>query len=265
MTVPFVWDVRRIDTLRQAVCVDKQSFRAAAEQVGDGCNHDQARNKAIELGFHQPVHRIQSGFWTAENSAALERLICVEGKTYLEASRELGCTKNMCVGRGQRMGLLPDADAPLSRAQIVRRAIIEESGWAGFWTPEKLAGLERLITEEWRSIGETAQELGCTRSMVINKALRMGYWPPAEFYRKQVANSQTVQRLEAMDIFPQAGHCTYPLGHPDKPGFHFCGDAIARRGLPYCPTHMVGDQGCYLPADAPKLGWRKPIEIAEAV
>ena len=32
--------------------------------------------------------------------------------------------------------------------------------------------------------------------------------------------------------------CRYPLGHPDEPGFGFCGDPV-HPGYPYCAEHCA--------------------------
>jgi hypothetical protein len=32
--------------------------------------------------------------------------------------------------------------------------------------------------------------------------------------------------------------CVWPRGDPKLPGFSFCGQPVARPGLPYCPVHM---------------------------
>jgi hypothetical protein len=32
--------------------------------------------------------------------------------------------------------------------------------------------------------------------------------------------------------------CVWPQGDPKLPGFSFCGQSVARPGLPYCVEHM---------------------------
>lgn len=37
--------------------------------------------------------------------------------------------------------------------------------------------------------------------------------------------------------FPRQGGCVWPLGHPDKPDFHFCGERTS--GRVYCDEHCA--------------------------
>ena len=58
-------------------------------------------------------------FWTETRIADLRRMICVEGKPFEDAGRELGITKNACIGKAHRLGLVREDDAPLSEAQRI--------------------------------------------------------------------------------------------------------------------------------------------------
>lgn len=48
----------------------------------------------------------------------------------------------------------------------------------------------------------------------------------------------TIKRLEALNIFPESGHCVYPIGHPGAENFQFCDARVAVPGSPYCREHL---------------------------
>lgn len=56
-------------------------------------------------------------FWTEEKIADLKRMICVEGMTYAEAGRCLGCIKSAAIGKSHRLYLARNPDAPISHFQ----------------------------------------------------------------------------------------------------------------------------------------------------
>ena len=48
--------------------------------------------------------------------------------------------------------------------------------------------------------------------------------------------STLASRLAALDVFPAAGRCVFPIGLLRKGG-RFCGEAGGAEGAPYCPHH----------------------------
>jgi hypothetical protein len=80
-----------------------------------------------------------------------------------------------------------------------------------------------------KAIGE---RLGATKSQVIGYA-----------HRREWAERRSPPRppsdVVTVDLFPPSGRCVFPHGHPGQDGFHFCGEPVARVGLPYCPTHIA--------------------------
>jgi hypothetical protein len=63
--------------------------------------------------------------------------------------------------------------------------------------------------------------------------------------------------------------CCWPQGDPKLPGFSFCGQPVARPGLPYCGDHMRRAHPARDPARRPgpaqKLAWARPsARVAEA-
>jgi GcrA cell cycle regulator len=106
------------------------------------------------------------------------------------------------------------------------------------WTAERAAALIALWNE-----GVCASEIGrqlcVTKNAVIGKAFRLQL-PQRRPSAPTQADNQSVIRLEELG----AGMCSWPLGAPEKDGFHFCG-AVAVRGKPYCPMHC---SLAYIPA-----------------
>lgn len=104
------------------------------------------------------------------------------------------------------------------------------------WLPEHIEQMTSLRAEglNWSQV---AKRMGLTKNAVIGKALRLGLLGETSYEPPPVA--------EPRISFPPSGHCVFPIGHPDKDGFHFCGDPVAALGLPYCPSCMAR---AYIPA-----------------
>lgn len=114
------------------------------------------------------------------------------------------------------------------------------------WTPELIARLEQLVGDgvPFAAIGI---ELGITKNAAVGRAKRMGLKPRADVRlngrqtapRKAAESRQRQQKAPALEVdFPERGECVWPHGHPGEAGFHFCADAVAKPGVPYCPTHF---------------------------
>ena len=134
------------------------------------------------------------------------------------------------------------------------------------WTNERVEELRRL----WGQ-GQTASRIadllgGVTRNAVIGKAHRLALngrpspirrdentasrpapiarastpapmkaeIPPAEAVPSPVLPKATTGQAKA----PQGGgrSCSWPVGDPKQPGFHFCGSEVVP-GRPYCASH----------------------------
>jgi hypothetical protein len=98
------------------------------------------------------------------------------------------------------------------------------------WTPEKWADLEaELLADDRASVAVIRDRLRwkwhepLTRCMIIGKYHRMGFPKPVERYQPPP------------DILPDPNQCHWPIGHPGKPGFHYCGKKVSRG--PYCDEH----------------------------
>lgn len=105
------------------------------------------------------------------------------------------------------------------------------------WTEERTEQLRHLWLQ-----GNTASQIaarlgGITRNAVIGKAHRLGLSsrpspirPPIEAAPRPAAPPTPV---------PAGGRgCSWPMGDPKQPGFHFCG-AQAEPGRPYCAAHCA--------------------------
>jgi hypothetical protein len=74
------------------------------------------------LGRGSGEDLVSADYWTDDRLAQLRQLIVVEGATFSQAAAEIGCTKNMAVGKAWRLGLQPSDDAPQVRNQSGVRA-----------------------------------------------------------------------------------------------------------------------------------------------
>lgn len=104
------------------------------------------------------------------------------------------------------------------------------------WTDERVG----VLTAMWKNghnAREIAEELGgVTRNAVIGKAHRLGL----SERQHPVADRQIDgTRVRPSDVSSVSKTCQWPIGHPHKPNFRFCGEPVAqdKPGRPYCPTH----------------------------
>lgn len=102
-------------------------------------------------------------------------------------------------------------------------------------SPDELSQMRRL----WEGMPELsakaiAAQFGVTKNTVIGHRYRKG-WKVRKPATKEP--STLAERCDAIDIFPPAGCCVYPMGHPRTEGFRFCGDDVSGVGAPYCAEH----------------------------
>ncbi len=102
----------------------------------------------------------------------------------------------------------------------------------GEWTPERTAALIALWSEELTT-SEIGRRLGITKNAVIGKVHRLGL-PKRRPSPEEEAEPVHVIKLDAL----RSGMCSWPLGDPEKEGFHFCGEPTVP-GKPYCATHCA--------------------------
>jgi len=106
--------------------------------------------------------------------------------------------------------------------------MIRDNVWVG-WRVDKLREL-------WPS-AYTAQEIAdilgvVSRKAVIGKAFRMGLPRKDKTTRTNLA----VVEIKVKPIAVKKT-CAWPIGHPNRPNFHYCGDENVVEGKPYCKKH----------------------------
>ncbi len=111
------------------------------------------------------------------------------------------------------------------------------SGKAPDWTEEETEALRHILTGNV-SASQAARAFTTlcrpvTKNAVIGKCNRLGIalplacgprWHPAE---------------PTPNHFPDARGCLWPIGHPNDPQFHFCGQKRRAPNQPYCPVHAA--------------------------
>ena len=100
------------------------------------------------------------------------------------------------------------------------------------WTDEQIEELVRLWNEGLPT-SEIGRLLGTTKNAVVGKAHRLGLTKRQSPIKKKQEEKQVIRLREL-----RAGMCSWPIGEPGTPDFHFCGKpAIA--GKPYCADHCA--------------------------
>lgn len=121
------------------------------------------------------------------------------------------------------------------------------------WTDERVEILKKLWAKETPA-AEIAEVLGTTRNAVIGKAHRLGLSAKksaaadkknasGEGKNTSASRSKTKEsppkrkgKTGLLDLTERT--CRFPIGHPDKKGFHFCGEPPLP-GKPYCAEHCA--------------------------
>ena len=134
----------------------------------------------------------------------------------------------MFVGAAPRSGVAQS----VSQSRAVPRWLAEEAMSNNDWTPERIAALMALWSEELPT-SEIGRRLGITKNAVIGKVHRLGL-PKRRPSPKQDAEPADVIRLDNLS----ADMCSWPVGNPSDEGFHFCGGSKVP-GKPYCAKHCA--------------------------
>lgn len=102
------------------------------------------------------------------------------------------------------------------------------------WTTD-MESVIRAGVRAGKNAGEVAAELGLTSQAVNAKANRLGLRFAAG--RRYVrATGGVIPMTEPAKLGPHT--CSWPIGEPQDPGFHFCGQ-LAVHKKPYCPAHAA--------------------------
>ena len=126
------------------------------------------------------------------------------------------------------------------------------------WTPERIAELTRLWNDGLAT-SEIGKRLGISKNAVVGKAHRLHLSARPSPIRRMILRSPIVRAPRpvaeprhhaAVPAAPQPAPmpervvelsnqaCKWPIGHPNEPGFHFCGER-AIVGKPYCQAHTA--------------------------
>jgi len=171
-----------------------------------------------------------TSFWTAAVYAQLRKLWAA-GMSTKTIGERLGCSKNSIIGRAHRLELKPRA-SPIKGGAAV--------------------------ANETRARNKAAQAAAV--SALVEK-LRANK-PPAAPQMPVEAPVSPEPPLAAVDgATGPVRECQWPIGHPRKPGFHFCG-APAVPDRPYCRCHCeIAYLGFGRPRPEPYRVWQpgKPI------
>ena len=112
------------------------------------------------------------------------------------------------------------------------------------WTEDQIDQLKELWGEGL-STSEIGRKLGVTKNAVVGKAHRLGLPPrPSPIKRAVGAKRPARSKVMAVKSASRGPTCMWPIGHPNEPGFRFCGKS-ALTGKPYCQEHY---DIAYIPA-----------------
>ncbi len=135
--------------------------------------------------------------WTPERVATVTRL-WNEGLTTAEIGRAVGMSKNAVVGKAHRLQL-PPRPSPIRRGKSYSR------------TPKAKNGVNGANGVH----GTNGRKSATAQSGIV---------VPAR------------SRAPEPSLAVGSSACKWPIGHPDEPSFHFCGE-LALLGKPYCLEH----------------------------
>jgi len=123
------------------------------------------------------------------------------------------------------------------------------------WTEERVAELQKLW-DTGKSASEIGKILGVSKNSVVGKAHRLKLTArPSPIRRgcvtKPKRKMMPVQIKSPVEVAPvrepviprrhhsgKGPKCSWPIGDPGDPGFHFCEEPSAP-GKPYCSTHCA--------------------------
>ncbi|MCC7272347.1 MAG: GcrA cell cycle regulator [Alphaproteobacteria bacterium] len=146
--------------------------------------------------------------WTEERIAELKRLWS-EGYSASQIAERLGgITRNAVIGKAHRLHL-PSRPSPIQRQMGERR-------------------MRSRTVMRPAAIRAAAPEVMRAQAPAVVVA-RPAPPPPPKPVRGGPIDYSTALSLTDR-------HCHWPIGHPNEPGFHFCG-APSAAGRPYCSAH----------------------------
>lgn len=146
--------------------------------------------------------------WTVERVDRLKQL-WADGLTASQIGAEMGVSRNSIIGKKDRLGL----DDRFAHG-----------------IPWKVSGR----VPRPRAIAGTGERAPRVRNTTRIKAKLAGFDPGMDDYVPIDAPPASIPVYSLFDLTDI--HCRWPIGDPDKPGFHYCG-GHAPTGRPYCRAH----------------------------
>jgi GcrA cell cycle regulator len=129
---------------------------------------------------------------------------------------------------------------PMQIPNLIRRRSLNMENFE--WDLNSIGMLDKLWkqTKPQLSTAEIGRRIGCSKNAVCGKAHRLGLPARPRIIQnhplyKDTASGKT-RAAERIGIVPSRGLCSWPVGDPHKPDFHFCGKE-AMEGKPYCWEH----------------------------
>jgi GcrA cell cycle regulator len=104
------------------------------------------------------------------------------------------------------------------------------------WTPQRVNALIALW-DEGLPTSEIGRRLGITKNAVIGKVHRLGLAKRGSPIKERPDKPEISENLVTMAKL-RTGMCSWPVGEPNDPDFHFCGEE-AVDGKPYCRDHCA--------------------------
>ncbi len=103
------------------------------------------------------------------------------------------------------------------------------------WTPQRVNALIALW-DEGLPTSEIGRRLDITKNAVIGKVHRLGLAKRGSPIKEKPQAEIDEHLVTLAKLRP--GMCSWPIGEPDSPDFHFCGEK-AVEGKPYCKVHCA--------------------------
>lgn len=106
-----------------------------------------------------------------------------------------------------------------------------------FWTPERVIDLTTYVNAGM-PYAEIGALLGCGKNAALGKATRLGITEDHPKANPRGREPVTLlRRLDALNMFPPAKGCVFPIGDPGRNGFHFCAADTGDVCASYCAEH----------------------------
>ncbi len=106
------------------------------------------------------------------------------------------------------------------------------------WTPQNITALIALW-DEGLPTSEIGRRLGITKNAVIGKVHRLGLKKRGSPIKERPeAEKPKIDESLVTLAKLRPGMCSWPIGEPGDPDFHFCGEKV-HEDKPYCKAHCA--------------------------